>query len=77
MKIIAKNKKYQSKVNRAVHYLIQHNEANDLRDEASNYDDVKTWAKFDRICQTTYDKYLEVISELPQGEINAIEKKLW
>ena len=77
MKIIAKNKKNQSAVNKAVKFLIRYNENNDLRDKADGNGDEKLYAKFDRICELAYDNYLEAISELPKTEINAIEKELW
>ena len=77
MKIIAKNKKNQSQVNKAVKFLIRYNENNDLRDKADGDGDEKLYNKFDRICEVAYDNYLEAISELPQTEIKAIEKELY
>lgn len=77
MKIIAKNKKNQSAVNKAVKFLIRYNENNDLRDKADGEGDEKLYAKFDRICEVAYDNYLDAISELPQTEIKAIEKELY
>lgn len=77
MKIIAKNKKNQAQVNKAVKFLIRYNANNDLRNEADGNGDEKLCAKYDRICEVAYDNYLDAISELPQTEINAIEKKLY
>jgi hypothetical protein len=77
MKIIAKNKKNQSAVNKAVKFLMRYNENNDLRDKADGDGDEKLYNKFDRICEVAYDNYLEAISELPQTEIKAIEKELY
>ena len=77
MKIIAKNKKNQSQVNKAVKFLMRYNENNDLRDKADGDGDEKLYNKFDRICEVAYDNYLEAISELPQTEIKAIEKELY
>ena len=77
MKIIAKNKKNQSQVNKAVKFLIRYNENNDLRNKADGLGDEKLCAKYDRICEVAYDNYLDAISELPKTEVNAIEKKLY
>ena len=77
MKIIAKNKKNQPQVNKAVKFLIRHNEANDLRDKADGDGDEKLYSKYDKICEVAFDNYLDAISELPKTEVNAIEKKLY
>jgi len=79
-KINALNSKHQSIINKAVSWLEKYNSANDQRDLASNnnekdYDeDCKTWRKYDRLCEKTWDKYLEYTSELPKREIQQIEK---
>ena len=77
MKIIAKNKKNQAQVNKAVKFLIRYNENNDLRDKADGDGDDKLYAKYDKICEVSYDNYLDAISELPKTEVTAIEKKLY
>jgi hypothetical protein len=77
MKIIAKNKKNQSQVNKAVKFLIRYNENNDLRNKADGEGDEKLCAKYDKICEVAYDNYLDAISELPKTEVTAIEKKLY
>ena len=80
MKIQAINKKHQSMVNKAVKYLIKYNEANNLRDKASDnnekdYDeDCKEWRKYDRRCESLFDKYSDCIEELPLREVKQIEK---
>ena len=79
-KINALNSKHQSTINKAISWLEKYNSANDQRDLASNnnekdYDeDCKTWRKYDRLCEKTWDKYLEYTSELPKREIQQIEK---
>jgi uncharacterized protein YifE (UPF0438 family) len=79
-KIIALNSKHQSVVNKAISWLQKYNTANDQRDLASDSnekdfdDECKTWRKYDRLCEKTWDKYTDYISELPQREVNQIEK---
>ena len=77
MKIIAKNKKNQAQVNKAVKFLIRYNENNDLRDKADGDGDDKLYAKYDKICEVAYDNYLDAIFYLPKTEVTAIEKKLY
>jgi len=67
------NKKHQSKVNRAINWLVKHNEANTLRDHADGDGDDKAYKKYDRICENTFDKYLDIVSELPSREVKRIE----
>lgn len=80
MNIQAINKKNQSMVNKAVKYLIKYNEANNLRDKASDnnekdYDeDCKEWRKYNRQCEEMFDKYEQCIEELPSREVKQIEK---
>lgn len=73
MKIIAKAKKNQKLVNQAVKALISYNENNDLRDKADNLGDERAYNKYDRLCEKYFNKYLEVISELPKTEVKQIE----
>ncbi len=68
------NKRNQAMVNRAVKWLEKHNEANDQRDIADGNGDEKAYRKYDRLCEKTWDKYEECISELPKREVNQIEK---
>ena len=72
--LTAINKKHQSKVNKAINWLIKYSENNTLRDMASDNEDDWDYRKYDRICIKAFDKYLEVISELPKGEVARIEK---
>jgi hypothetical protein len=73
MQIVALNKKHQVRVTRAVNWLIKHNSANLMRDIADNNDDEKMLKKYDRLCQTTWDKYEDNTSELPKREVAQIE----
>ena len=68
------NKRNQALVNRAVKWLEKHNEANDQRDIADGNGDDKAYRKYDKLCEKTWDKYEECISELPKREVNQIEK---
>lgn len=72
--LTAINKKHQAKVNRAINWLIKYSEANDLRNIADGEGDDKKYNKYDRICINAFDKYLEIISELPSREVAKIEK---
>lgn len=72
--LTAINKKHQAKVNRAINWLIKYSEANDLRNIADGEGDEKLYNKYDRICINAFDKYLEIISELPSREVAKIEK---
>lgn len=73
-KIIALNSKHQSVVNKAISWLEKYNTANDQRDLVSMSDEWKKWRKYDRLCEKTWDKYTDYISELPKREVNQIEK---
>ena len=79
-KITALNSKHQSFVNKAISWLEKYNTANDQRNQASDnnekdYDeDCPVWRKYDRLCEKTFDRYTDYISELPQREVNQIEK---
>ena len=77
MKIIAINKKHQSNVNRAVKNLIKYNALNDLRNIADDNGEEKLYKKLDRQCLNTFDKYLDIVSELPAREKIKIEKQLY
>lgn len=70
----ALNKKHQSTVNKAISWLTKHNLANNQRDEAEGNGDEKMYNKYNRICESTFDKYLDYTSELPLRELKQIEK---
>lgn len=67
------NKKHQARVNRAINWLIKYSEANDLRDAADGEGDEKLYNKYDRICINAFDKYFEIVSQLPSREVKQIE----
>lgn len=77
MQITAINKKNQALVNKAVKWLVKHNEANCLRDIADSTDDNELFIYADKLCQKTFDSYLEITAELPKREIAQIEKILY
>jgi hypothetical protein len=72
--ITAINKKHQSKVNRAITWLVKYNEFNNQRDIANDNGDDKMYRKYDRLCANSFDKYLWIVDELPKRERNNIEK---
>jgi hypothetical protein len=73
MTLTAINKTHQSKVNKAIKYLVKYNTLNNLRDKADNDGEEKTYRQLDRKCADVFDKYLDVISELPKREKINIE----
>ena len=64
--------KNQSKVTRAVNWLIKHNEADKLRNIADGNGDQKAWKKANNKCESTFDKFTDLIEELPKYEQKAI-----
>jgi len=68
------NQKHQSKVNRAIKALVKYNELNDLRDKASDMGEDREFKKLDNLCGKYFDKYLDIVDELPARERNNIEK---
>lgn len=66
------NPKHQKAVNKAVKALTTYNAYNDLRDKADGDD--KAFRKYDRLCESSFDKYLKIVTELPKREKDAIEK---
>jgi hypothetical protein len=77
MTILAINKIHQSKVNRAVKTLLKYNALNDLRNIADDNGEEKLYKKLDKNCLNTFDKYLDIVSELPKREKARIEKQLY
>ncbi len=75
--INAINKRHQSRVNRAVKTLIKYNALNDLRNIADSNGEEKIYKKLDRQCLNSFDKYLDIVSELPARERVKIEKELY
>jgi hypothetical protein len=71
------NKKNQHLVNRAIYWLIQYDEANDLRNRANDECNERLEAKYDRLCWKLWDKAQEVLGELPKYEVKRIEKSIF
>ena len=65
MVIEAIKSKNQGKVNRAVNWLLKYNTANDNE---------KMYDKYDKVCEKTFDKYLDAMWHLPKYEQKQIEK---
>tara|TARA_R110000822_G_scaffold1592_2_gene7371 strand:- start:11 stop:280 length:270 start_codon:yes stop_codon:yes gene_type:complete len=76
------NPKHQSIVNKAVVWWEKYEFFNDQRNTASDnseYDyeeDDKLWRKWDRLCIKSFDRYDELMQELPKREQNNVENKL-
>tara|TARA_R110002020_G_scaffold51534_2_gene145809 strand:- start:143 stop:379 length:237 start_codon:yes stop_codon:yes gene_type:complete len=67
------NPKNQSLVNKAINWLIKHNNYNDLRDIADGNGNAKDYKKYDNKCINSFDKYLDYLYELPKNQQKAIE----
>tara|TARA_R110000868_G_scaffold220501_1_gene471758 strand:- start:788 stop:1021 length:234 start_codon:yes stop_codon:yes gene_type:complete len=72
--LVSVNKLHQSKVNKAVKYLVKYNNLNNLRDNADSNGDEKEYNKLNRQCEIVFDNYLEIVYELPKRERDRIEK---
>ena len=80
-KLKAINPKHQSMVNRCISWLCKYNEYDRLRNLADDsmggedFDDsvAKAYRKADKKCISSFDKYLEYLSELPKREVANIE----
>jgi cytochrome b involved in lipid metabolism len=72
----AVNVKNQGKVNKATRALIKHNEVNSQRDLESdtNGDDTAKFRRLERVCEESFEKYLNYCEELPKYEVKNIEK---
>lgn len=72
------NPKNQSLVNKAINWLVKHNNYNTQRDFISgnlecDEEDSKEWRAIDKKCVHSFDMYLEYLYELPKGQQKAIE----
>jgi len=67
------NKKHQTQVNKALRKLARYNSYNNLRDIADGEGDDKAYKQLNKLCEQLFDEYLEIISELPKGEVKRIE----
>jgi len=76
MELIAINPKNQSKVNRAISWAMKYDVANDQRTIAEDNDDDKAFNKLDRQCDKAFEKFYDLMDELPKGQRKAIEKIL-
>lgn len=67
-KITAKNKKNQTLINRALRYLEQYYEYNEIRDKAEDLGDKKLYNQMDKKCEFIFNRYLETLEQLPKYE---------
>jgi len=68
------NPKNQALVNKAIQWLEKHNAFNDQRNIADDIGDEKAYNKLDKKCESSYDKFLEYMEELPKNQQNLIYK---
>jgi len=79
MRIKSITPKNQTLVNKAVNWLVKHNEYNTQRDfisdslECEEWES-KEWRQINKKCENSFDKYLEYLNELPRREQQQIEK---
>ena len=76
MMIQSINPQHQSMVNKATAWMAKYDLNNDLRDKAENLDDERLVAKYDKLCERAYNKYLEYCDELPKREVANMEKQM-
>jgi hypothetical protein len=67
--------KNQGQFNKCVRALMAYNKANDIRNEA--YDLGLNTYGLERLCETKYDKYVELCYGLSKADIKLIEKTLF
>lgn len=63
--MVAIHKAHQSNVDKAVAWLTKYNTYNTLRDE---HEDDKEYKKYDNLCYSSFNKFLEYMGELPKRE---------
>jgi len=73
-KFKAKNKANQSNFKKAIQWLKKYNEYDNLRNIADSEGDEKSYKKWDKKCESSFDKYLDYCYELPKYEVKRIEK---
>jgi len=79
MKVKSITPKNQTLVNKAVNWLVKHNEYNTQRDfisdnlECEEWES-KEWRQINKKCENSFDKHLEYFDELPRREQQQIEK---
>ena len=80
MRIEAKNPKHQSKLNRAVSYLIKYNALNIERDHIEDeslqdyVEDDKEWRRINKKCEDVWERFMTALEVLPKGEQVRITK---
>lgn len=66
------NKKNQVYVNKAIRSLTSHNKYNDLRDMAYDSENEKDIKKYERLCEKTFNDFLDHMWYLPKNQQDAI-----
>lgn len=68
------NPNNQSLVDKALRYNKRYDELNNLRNEADDNDNKKSYRKYDKMCVDVFDKYLDAYGSLPKNQQQAIDK---
>lgn len=68
MNIKVINPKNKTIVKRAVEWLKKHNEFDNQRNIADGNGDEKLVSKLDKKCESSYDKFLDLIEQLPKNQ---------
>lgn len=68
------NPKNQKLVDKAIKLHKQYDDFSSLRDVAEDNDDIKSFKKYDKLCDKYFNGYLDIVYELPKGQRIAIEK---
>ncbi len=68
------NKKNQSVVNKVIKAIIKYNEYDNLRNQADDNDNTKDHKKYERLCEKTYNDFMENMNSLPKNQQQAIFK---
>jgi hypothetical protein len=73
--MIAKVKKNQVNLNRAIKWLEKYNAFNILRDEIEGQQENETseWRRINKKCEDSFDKYQDYCNELPAYQVKLIE----
>jgi len=70
----AKNKANQSNFKKAIQWLEKYNEFDNFRNIAYGEGNEKAYNRWNKKCETSFDKYLDYSYELPKYEVKRIEK---
>jgi len=74
--MIAKIKKNQANLNKAIQWLTKYNAFNEQRDiiESEQESETTAWRRVNKKCEDSFDRYLDYCDELPRYEVKLIEE---